>query len=452
MDNGQIIIHYPLSIIHSSLFWMEEYDKIELRHEDVQEILGTPPSWIVRWGITVILLGVGVLFWVGWVVKYPDIIRAQVQVTTETPPVPVVARTTGYLSKLAVKDGDFVSKDTILVILQSTANYVNVLELDERLHILDSLSPSVIDRFQPSVGLNLGDIQPSYSAFVQTLKEFQFKKEANFSAKTVNQLDAQIRNLERQIQGEKDKYVVAETSLKATKKRFLEKQDLYTKSVISRNELEDASKDILKVNVDIANIKSEIDRLNGSILQIKRGILDVQQTTQASSATNYASLIEAIYQVKTSINRWKQSYLLTAPMSGKVSFFNDYWAQNQNIKEGDNVMAIVPTDGKGIVGLVSIPLSISGKVLENQRVVMKFDSYNYQDWGVVSGVVGSKALVPNAQKMLSVRVNLTNGLVTSYGKTLTFDQQMLGSAEIISEDKRFVERVFNKLISAFRNN
>jgi HlyD family secretion protein len=364
----------------------------------------------------------------------------------------VVARTTGYLSKLAVKDGDFVSKDTILVILQSTANYVDVLELDLRLHILDSLTPSVIDRFQPSVGLNLGDIQPSYSAFVQTLKEFQFKKEANFSAKTVNQLDAQIRNMERQIQGEKDKHVVAETNLRAVKQRFAEKQKLYMQSVISRNELEDASKDILRVNVDIANIKSETDRINGSILQIKRGILDVQQTTQASSATNYASLIEAVYQVKTSINRWKQSYLLTAPMSGKVSFFNDYWAQNQNIKEGDNVMAIVPTDGKGIVGLVAVPLSISGKVLENQRVVMKFDSYNYQDWGVVNGVVGSKALVPNGQKMLSVRVNLTNGLVTSYGRTLTFDQQMLGSAEIISEDKRFVERVFNKLISAFRNN
>jgi multidrug resistance efflux pump len=431
---------------------MEEHDKIELRHEDVQEILGTPPSWIVRWGITVILLGVGVLFWVSWVVKYPDIIRAQVQITTETPPVPVVARTTGYLSKLAVKDGDYVSKDTILVVLQSTANFSDVLEIDQKLHLLDSLTPSVIEDFQPSVGLNLGDIQPSYSAFVQTLKEFQFKKEANFSAKTVNQLDAQIRNLESQIRGEKDKLGVAETNLKAVKQRFAEKQKLYMQNVISRNELEDASKDILKVNVDIASIKTEIDRLNGSILQIKRGILDVQQTTQASSATNYASLIEAVYQVKTNINRWKQTYLLTAPMSGKVSFFNDYWAQNQNIKEGDNVMAIVPTDGKGIVGLVSVPLAISGKVLEGQRVVMKFDSYNYQDSGVVHGIIGSKALVPNDKKMLSVRVNLPNGLVTSYGKTLTFDQQMLGSAEIISEDKRFVERLFNKLISAFRNN
>jgi multidrug resistance efflux pump len=431
---------------------MEEYDKIELRHEDVQEILGTPPSWIVRWGITVILLGVGVLFWVSWVVKYPDIIHAQVQITTETPPVPVVARTTGYLSKLAVKDGDYVSKDTILVVLQSTASYTDVMDLDQKLHVLDSLTPSVIDRFQASVGMNLGDIQPSYSAFVQTLKEFQFKKEANFSAKTVNQLDAQIRNLDSQIRGEKSKLDVAFTNLKAAKKRFMEKQDLYTHNDISRNELEDAKKEEYKIEIDIKNIKTNIDQLNGSILQIKRGILDVEQTTQTSAATNYASLIEAIYQVKTSINRWKQTYILTAPMSGKVSFFNDYWAQNQNIKEGDNVMAIVPTDGKGIVGLVAVPMAISGKVLENQRVVMKFDSYNYQEYGVVNGIVASKALVPNPQKMLSVRINLTNGLITSYGKQLTFGQQMLGSAEIISEDKRFIERVFNKLISAFRNN
>jgi HlyD family secretion protein len=353
---------------------------------------------------------------------------------------------------LAVKDGDYVTKDTILVILQSTANYVDVFELDKKLHVLDSLTPSVIDRFQASVGMNLGDIQPSYSAFVQTLKEFQFKKEANFSAKTVNQLDAQIMNLERQIKGEKDKLEVANTNLKAAKQRFTERQKLYMQNVISRNELEDTKKEEYKIEIEIRNIKTTIDQLNGSILQIRKGILDVQQTTQASSATNYASLIEAVYQVKTSINRWKQTYILTAPMSGKVSFFNDYWAQNQNIKEGDNVMAIVPADGKGIVGLLAVPMSISGKVLENQRVVMKFDSYNYQEYGVVNGTIASKALIPNGQKMLSVRVNLTNGLTTSYGKKLIFDQQMLGSAEIISEDKRFVERLFNKLISAFKNN
>ena len=84
---------------------MEEYEKIELRSDDVQEILGTPPSWILRWGITFVFMGVILLGVVSWIVKYPDIIHAPVLITTNVPPVPVVSRTTGYLSKLMVKEG-----------------------------------------------------------------------------------------------------------------------------------------------------------------------------------------------------------------------------------------------------------------------------------------------------------------------------------------------------------
>ena len=53
---------------------MEEFEKIQLRSDDVQEILGTPPSWIVRWGSTFIFLGVILLGVVSYIVKYPDII------------------------------------------------------------------------------------------------------------------------------------------------------------------------------------------------------------------------------------------------------------------------------------------------------------------------------------------------------------------------------------------
>lgn len=30
-------------------------EKIELRHEAIQELLGTPPNWLIRWGISVFL-------------------------------------------------------------------------------------------------------------------------------------------------------------------------------------------------------------------------------------------------------------------------------------------------------------------------------------------------------------------------------------------------------------
>jgi multidrug resistance efflux pump len=167
---------------------MEEYEKIELRSEDVQEILGTPPRWIVRWGTTVLFIGMTMLGLVSWHIKYPDEIPAPLNLTTTEPPVPVVARATGYLSTLLVKDGDSVSAGQLLVVLQNAANYKDVLKLEADLHHLDSMNALSIVRYQAKAGLFLGDLQPSYSSFVQLLKEYAFKQKENFGIQNIEQL------------------------------------------------------------------------------------------------------------------------------------------------------------------------------------------------------------------------------------------------------------------------
>ena len=245
--------------------------------------------------------------------------------------------------------------------------------------------------------------------------------------------------------------MTAEKNLQLAKNRFIEKQKLYTQNVISRNDLEDAKKEEYRYEQDIKNIKSTIEQLNGQILNVQKNILDVQQTNKEVSTTKYVGLIEAMNQLKSAIQKWKQTYLLTAPSDGRVSFFNNYWAENQNIREGVTVMAIVPPNGSGIIGMVELPLSSSGKVREGQRVVMKFDSYPYQQFGIVEGKVQSKALLPRDNKTISVRVALPNRLKTNRGVELKFDQQMIGSTEIITEERRFIERMFDKLISVFRD-
>ena len=431
---------------------MEEHDQIELRHEDVQEILGTPPSWIIRWGTTVVLMGICLLFVVGWIVKYPDIIHAQVQITTEVPPISVVARTTGYLSKLLVKENDTVRAGDLLVVLQSSARYEDVLKLEKKMAELDMMTPSVISSFQGDLGLNIGELQLNYSAFAQILKELQFKKEENFISQTVNQLDSQVKNYEKLIRTERDKQVTAEKNFQLAKMRFSQKQKLYTQNVISLNELEDAKKEEYRYEQDVKNIKSSIEQLNGNILNVRKGILDAQQVTKESNSTKYVGLIEAMNQLRSAILKWKQTYLMTAPSDGRVSFFNNYWAENQNIREGATVMAIVPPNGSGIVGMVELPLGISGKVHEGQRSVMKFDSYPYDKYGFVQGQVQSKALLPRDNRTISVRIALPNRLKTNRGFDLKFDQQMLGSVEIVTEERRFIERMFDKLISLFRSN
>ena len=67
-------------------------DNLNLRSEEVQEILGRPPRSIVRWGITVVLLLVVGLAIGSYFIKYPDVLQASITVSSENLPADVVAK------------------------------------------------------------------------------------------------------------------------------------------------------------------------------------------------------------------------------------------------------------------------------------------------------------------------------------------------------------------------
>ena len=56
---------------------------LDLRSEEVQEILGRPPRWIVRCGIAVICAIVAGLFVGSYFIKYQDVIAGLITITTE---------------------------------------------------------------------------------------------------------------------------------------------------------------------------------------------------------------------------------------------------------------------------------------------------------------------------------------------------------------------------------
>jgi multidrug resistance efflux pump len=115
---------------------MNEANNIEIRSEQVQEILGYIPHWIIRSGIGVILIVLLLLFIGSWFFKYPDIISSSISVTTENPPASLVAKTSGKIDLLFVKDKQLVKEGEILAIIENTANHKDVLELKVKLDLM----------------------------------------------------------------------------------------------------------------------------------------------------------------------------------------------------------------------------------------------------------------------------------------------------------------------------
>ena len=81
----------------------EKLKNIDLRSEEVQEILTRVPNWMIRWGNTLFLSLIILVLVMAWFVKYPDIIQTSVFLTTENPAEKVYARTTARIDSIFIE-------------------------------------------------------------------------------------------------------------------------------------------------------------------------------------------------------------------------------------------------------------------------------------------------------------------------------------------------------------
>jgi hypothetical protein len=116
---------------------MEEYGKlIQNRGDEVQEILGTPPSWIVRWGTTVAFLSLCCLVFIGWLIRIPDTLEAEVIIKSASEPMRIKIDPEDRNFIILVEDGDTVRQGSWIAHCGDDAELSHVLLLNRT---LDSL-------------------------------------------------------------------------------------------------------------------------------------------------------------------------------------------------------------------------------------------------------------------------------------------------------------------------
>jgi hypothetical protein len=133
-------------------------------------------------------------------------------------------------------------------------------------------------------------------------------------------------------------------------------------------------------------------------------------------------------------------YLIEGPIGGKISFFN-IWTINQQVRAGDELFSVVPTQKQQFIGKCLLPAVNTGKLSLKQTVNIKLDNYPYNENGMLQGIVTNISEVPN-KDTYAIDVNLINGLETSYHKTLTYKEQMKGKSDIITKNISVMDRIF----------
>lgn len=427
-----------------------ELAAVEIRSEEVQEIMGYIPHWMIRWGIT-LLFAVIVVFFIGsWFFKYPDVIQSTITVTTKRPPASIMARTTGKINQLFVTDNQKVGKDQTIALLDNASNYEHLLELKEKLDALKDLAPHYdmdgVIRFEKNY--SLGQLQTSYSSFSTSYRDFTHFIQLDYHNKKINALNLQMEKYQLLYKKAQRQLSIVEEEYKLSKEKFQRSQTLYKDGVISRSEFDNARSNFLQQEYSLEGSRSSLASNRIQISQLEQSILDLTLQYREQKTRLELSLNQAYANLMAQISQWEQSFLLKSPISGTAAF-TKFWSTNQNVMVGDLVFTVIPEDAGEMLGKVVLPVQGSGKVKVGQKVNIKFFNYPHVDFGMVRGIIRSKSLVASDNNYV-LEVALPDGLRTNYKEDLVFSQEMMGTAEIITEDMRLLERVIKPLQSVLK--
>ena len=428
---------------------MEEKREIEIRSDEVQEILSSVPSWMIRWGISLIFGIMMICIVLAYFIKYPDVIKGTISLTTVTPPSKLVSKTSGEIEGLFVKDNQYVKAGGVLARIKNplTKEAVDFLE-----NIVLEVQLGFKNDFKSPIGFAnnqtvFGGVQSEYHELVNAVNEYRFSLNTDQYEKRKQNLEKQISNYRRLDEINQRQFKYAEESYVRAEDKYNANKDLYAKNVISKadffdqeaaftqakNELENLRKNNLQNTITLTDYERQLNELEIDFLTKK---MNISQTIETR-----------LNNIRNEINNWQAVYLITAPMDGRVNYLMRI-SENQFVEAGKQLFAIIPDGVDQYVGYIEVDKLGYGKVEVGQQVKIRLDNFPSAEYGQLKGVVQSISAIPNEDKYL-IKVGLTNGLMSTYNKKLIYSPEMTGQADIVTEDLRIVERIFNQFRKLF---
>lgn len=162
-----------LSTYHTS----PNLNPVELRQENVQEILTAMPHWMIRWGSILFFSLIVLILVITWIIRYPDVISAGVKIIDLNPKEEIFIEDQKKVGSVLIKTGDMVKSETKLAVIKHEGDYKDVLLLKSILDTIKINSDFFHFPFQNLPGLSLGTLQPKFAQFENSYFKYLANKE-----------------------------------------------------------------------------------------------------------------------------------------------------------------------------------------------------------------------------------------------------------------------------------
>lgn len=418
-----------------------------LDHSDeMQQMMGRIPGWLIRWGLWIIcVIFCGIL--VGcYLIKYPQTITGPIQLTAYNPPVELLAPRSGRIAQLFVAEGDSIKKDECILVLESTADYNDIISVDSLLTMNTPWKELVFNE-QFYQEYSLGDIQ---SYFLQFQHECAAFREYLSSSLNRNKEELSKRQIDKQkelLNFQRKQLSLSINDFELARKDFIRDSILFSIDGIAQANYEKARQILLQKEAAVIGYRTAIGNSEASLLLLHGNLLEIQSQNETQIKKYCIEIDRLKRQLSTQISEWRKNYLITAPLAGKV-FLSNIWSENQNVMTSERVATIIPRDSALVIGRMAVSFAGYSKIQIGQMVNVRLDNYPYMEFGIIRAEVHSVSPIPDKEGYV-IEIKFCNGLITSYGIPVRYVYKMTGIADIITKDMRLIDQFLQPLKMLF---
>lgn len=416
---------------------MEQRNDIELRSEELQDIIGRVPTRIEKYGILVMSCMIAILLIGSFFFRYPDSLEAAAVITNSTPPVNIVARTTGNLEYVNTKNKSFVKTGEVLGVIKNTAKYEDVLKLKTMIAQWNSghLKLASLIEWMGQSELQLGELHNVYTAFRSSAVNFYNFRQQSYYPKKIATMKKRMETRHKKEEKEHLQHSLYEEQEQIVKDVFLRDSVLYATGMISAEDYEKSKYSYSQSKQ--GPINREVDHRQHEIQDLadRETLLDLQNQYFLNTNQYEQGLQNSVLALFETIEQWEHQYLLKSPIDGVLNL-TGVWGENQYVANGDAVFVIVPTSLKQPIGRALLPAAGAGKVKVGQRVIISINNFPEEEYGNLIGNVSAMANTPTSDGNYMIDIAFPDGLKTIFKKELPPSQQLLGTARIIVQNRR----------------
>lgn len=424
---------------------MKNENNIEVLNEEIQEILGTPPGWILRFGTLIFFIVIVVLIWLSYWIQYPDVVVSEIIVSFNDPPSKLISPKSGYLNKLHAVNNQKVKKGQLLISYNSEANYQDVLSLYEKLLQVKQTNQSSILSLSFGENYSIGELQKYLFQFLDKQNQYSLRVKGISEVTNKSDKQKQISSLENGIEYSTNLRDNLAVQIENTQIQLKNEEAMVKMDKLSQSELNKTRDKLTVLSSNLNATEAEIKDKQFKISNLKSDLVNLSVSSEKGREVALSEMNAAFVQFKSNVSQWISSHLIISPTDGTVQVTNKFLKSGQYVNKDEPLLIIIPPQSNKMKGIMNVPFNESGNIKRNQLVLVRLNSYPSSKFGIIQGKVASSssiALEEDGKLVSPVTVYFENGLVTTTGYKVSTKKELSGMARIITQNKRFIQRLF----------